>query len=36
MLFFGVIAYFFVKRFVDETRGKTLEELSRDIMGKVE
>ncbi|KPP99102.1 MAG: MFS superfamily sugar:H+ symporter [Bacteroidetes bacterium HLUCCA01] len=34
--FFGVIAYFFVKRFVDETRGKTLEELSRDIMGKVE
>lgn len=28
---FGVIAFFFVKRFVAETKGRTLEDMSRDI-----
>lgn len=27
---FGLIAYFFVKKFVKETKGRTLEDLSRD------
>jgi MFS transporter, SP family, sugar:H+ symporter len=29
---FGVIAYFFVKRFVKETKGRTLEDMSRDAV----
>lgn len=28
---FGVIAYFFVQKFVKETKGRTLEDMSRDI-----
>ncbi|PKD44065.1 sugar porter family MFS transporter [Rhodohalobacter barkolensis] len=28
---FGVIAFFFVKRYVVETKGRTLEDMSRDI-----
>lgn len=28
---FGFIAYFFVKRFVKETKGRTLEDMSRDV-----
>ncbi|MDZ7757968.1 sugar porter family MFS transporter [Rhodohalobacter sp.] len=28
---FGVIAFFFVKRFIVETKGRTLEDMSRDI-----
>jgi MFS transporter, SP family, sugar:H+ symporter len=28
---FGVIAYFFVKSFVKETKGRTLEDMSRDV-----
>jgi MFS transporter, SP family, sugar:H+ symporter len=27
---FGIVAYFFVRRFVQETRGRTLEEMSRE------
>jgi MFS transporter, SP family, sugar:H+ symporter len=29
---FGVIAYFFVRRFIKETKGRTLEDMSRDVM----
>jgi SP family sugar:H+ symporter-like MFS transporter len=28
---FGIIAYFFVKSFVKETKGRTLEDMSRDV-----
>lgn len=28
---FGVIAYFFVKRYIRETKGRTLEDMSRDV-----
>lgn len=28
---FGVIAFFFVKKFITETKGRTLEDMSRDI-----
>lgn len=28
---FGLIAYFFVKKFIKETKGRTLEDMSRDI-----
>jgi len=28
--FFGVVAYFFVQKFVKETKGKTLEDMSRE------
>ncbi|MCC5908729.1 MAG: sugar porter family MFS transporter [Balneolaceae bacterium] len=28
---FGVIAYFFVRKFVKETKGRTLEDMSRDV-----
>lgn len=28
--FFGIVAYFFVKYFVNETKGKTLEDMSRE------
>ena len=31
--FFGLVAYFFVKSFVTETMGKTLEEMSREAEG---
>jgi MFS transporter, SP family, sugar:H+ symporter len=30
---FGIVAYFMVKKFVKETKGRTLEEMSREIMG---
>jgi len=30
---FGLIAYLFVRRFIKETRGRTLEDLSRDAQG---
>lgn len=30
---FGVIAFFFVRNFIQETKGRTLEEMSRDITG---
>lgn len=29
--FFGVVAYVFVKLFVEETKGRTLEDMSRDV-----
>jgi SP family sugar:H+ symporter-like MFS transporter len=29
--FFGFIAYFYVKKFVTETKGRTLEDMSRDL-----
>ncbi len=29
---FGVIAYFFVRRFIKETKGRTLEDMSRDVL----
>jgi len=28
---FGLIAYFFVKKYVVETKGRTLEDMSRDV-----
>jgi SP family sugar:H+ symporter-like MFS transporter len=28
--FFGIVAYFFVKYFVKETKGRTLEDMSRE------
>ena len=28
--FFGIVAYFFVKKFVKETKGRTLEDISRE------
>ncbi len=31
---FGVLAFFFVKRYVVETKGRTLEDMSRDIQGR--
>ncbi|MFU8811942.1 MAG: sugar porter family MFS transporter [Balneolaceae bacterium] len=34
--FFGVVAFIFVKRFVTETKGKTLEEISREFSGEPE
>jgi SP family sugar:H+ symporter-like MFS transporter len=30
--FFGIVSYFFVRRFVRETKGKTLEDLSRQAV----
>ena len=30
---FGIIAYFFVRNFIQETKGRTLEDLSREITG---
>jgi MFS transporter, SP family, sugar:H+ symporter len=32
--FFGLIAFFFVKKFVKETKGRTLEDISRDAEGQ--
>lgn len=32
--FFGVVAFFFVKKFVKETKGRTLEDISRDLEGQ--
>jgi MFS transporter, SP family, sugar:H+ symporter len=29
--FFGIVAYIFVRKFVKETKGRTLEDMSRDI-----
>lgn len=31
---FGIIAYVFVRKFVKETKGRTLEDMSRDIQGQ--
>jgi len=30
---FGLIAFFFVRNFVKETKGRTLEDMSRDVVG---
>jgi len=32
--FFGFVAFFFVKKFVTETKGRTLEDISRDSEGQ--
>lgn len=32
---FGLIAFFFVKKFVKETKGRTLEDMSRDIQSNI-
>jgi len=32
--FFGFVAFFFVKKFVKETKGRTLEDISRDLEGQ--
>jgi len=32
--FFGLVAFFFVKKFVKETKGRTLEDISRDAEGQ--
>ena len=32
--FFGIVAYYFVKYYIVETKGRTLEEMSRELEGK--
>ncbi|CAN5318663.1 sugar porter family MFS transporter [soil metagenome] len=32
--FFGLVAFIFVKKFVKETKGRTLEDISRDLEGQ--